>query len=74
MIREVQMFTVECDRCKKEHCDESDSDYRPFSDTAEGARELADYEDWVEIDGKDYCFTCYEYDDETDEYKVKEGE
>lgn len=26
---------------------------------------------WTNIDGKDYCPDCYEYDEEKDEYRVK---
>ena len=32
-----------------------------------------DFWAWVEIDGKLYCPDCYEYDEETDEYKPKKN-
>ena len=31
-------------------------------------------DDWTNIEGKDYCPDCYEYDKETDEYKPKSKE
>ena len=29
------------------------------------------FKGWKEINGKLYCPDCYEYDEETDEYKLK---
>ena len=64
MIREVTMYQAVCDGCGLE----SDGAWR----TAELAVcESVDMDDWREIDGKLYCPDCYEYDEETREYKPK---
>jgi len=60
-IKIKEMHTVICDRCG----------YDAFADTeyscwpGEGlAREMANYDDWQEIDEKDYCPMCLECDDD----------
>ena len=64
MIREVTMYQAVCDWCGLE----SDGAWR----TAELAiSEVTNWDDWREIGGKLYCPDCYEYDEETDEYKPK---
>jgi hypothetical protein len=70
MIKKLEMFTVICDRCRKDS--NNDGDYSCWSD-GETAREMANNDDWIEIDGKDYCPACYELDEETDEYKPLAG-
>lgn len=67
MIIPLELYTVECDRCKKvysndEYCAWIDADYAL-------AKALSDA--WIEIEDKHYCLDCYIYNEETDEYKVK---
>ena len=67
MIREVTMYQAVCDGCGLK----SDGAWR----TAELAKlQVTDLDDWQEIDNKLYCPDCYEYDEETDEYKPKSKE
>lgn len=67
MIREVKMYEAVCDRCGKS------------SRTKYKTRDFVDIcvevdENWVKIDNLNYCPDCYEYDEETDEYKPKKKE
>ena len=63
MIREVTMYQAVCDGCGK---------WRLPCKTKEKAIRLATvWKGWKEIDGILYCPDCYEYDEETDEYKPK---
>lgn len=67
MIREVTMYKAVCDRCGIE----SNGAWI----TAELAiSEVTNLDDWREIGGKLYCPDCYEYNEETDEYKLKKKE
>lgn len=68
-IREIPMFTVDCDGCGA-NADEG-SDYAGWSDkecAVEMARDGAEYR---EIDGKMLCPECVEWDEETDEPRAK---
>lgn len=69
MIREVTMYQAVCDGCSKAHVNKS-MGYYAWADESY-ALEDAYEEGWTEIDGKLYCPDCYEYDEETDEYKPK---
>lgn len=69
MIREVTMYEAVCDRCGKSHINEN-MGYCAWVDGC-GAVEDAYEAGWTEIDGKLYCPDCYEYNEETDEYKLK---
>lgn len=72
MIRKVDMYQCVCDGCAKSHVDDFNG-YVAWSDETYAAE--AAYENgWTNIDGKDYCPDCYEYDEETDEYKPKSKE
>lgn len=69
MICEVTMYQPVCDGCGKGYVNESlgycaltDPDYAMMNCEEAG---------WQEIDGKLYCPECYEYDEETDDYKPK---
>lgn len=63
------MYQCVCDGCGKAYVDE-DRGFCAWADESYAAD--AAYEDgWTEIDGKDYCPDCYDYDEETDEYKPK---
>lgn len=62
MIKEVTMYTVECDRCKKTSGE--DSEYAGWGDK-DYAVEEAMSDDWIEhTDGKHYCPDCYTINDE----------
>lgn len=60
MIREVTMYEAECDGCGRE---------TGIYNSLEKLNANGDFWLWVEIDGKLYCLDCYEYDEETNEYK-----
>lgn len=72
MIRKVEMYQAVCDGCGKSYVNE-DLGYCAWVD-AESARENALESDtgWQEIDGKIYCPDCVEFDNEIDDYKLKE--
>lgn len=64
MIREVTMYEAVCDMFGIES--------NEAWITAELAiSEVTNLDDWREIGGKLYCPDCYEYDEKTDEYKLK---
>lgn len=69
MIRKVDMYQCVCDGCGKAYEDE-DRGFCAWVDESY-ATDAAYEDDWTEIDGKHYCPDCYEYDEETDEYKPK---
>lgn len=72
MIEEVKMYAVFCDRCGKQFIDTC-TGFGAWVDK-ETAREYACDEDWVHIGDKIYCPDCYEIDEETDEYVLKNKE
>ena len=63
MIREVTMYQVVCDGCGR---------WKSPCKTKEKAMYIASvWKGWKEIGGKLYCPDCYEYDEDTNEYKSK---
>lgn len=60
------MYQCVCDGCGKAYVDECNG-YVAWSDET-GARTSANEDVWIQIDDKDYCPDCYEYDQEKDEY------
>ena len=64
MIREVTTYQAVCDRCGRK---------TGKYNSMEKLNANGDFWAWVEIDGKLYCPDCYEYDEETDEYKPKKN-
>ena len=62
MIREVKMYEAVCDGCGRK---------TGKYNSMERLNANGDFLLWVDIDGKLYCPACYEYDEETDEYKPK---
>ena len=72
MIQEVTMYEAVCDGCGLIHYDTA-MQASKFKNKSE-ALGSAIYDKWTEIDGKLYCPYCYEYDEETDEYKPKKKE
>lgn len=65
MIQKVTMHQAFCDGCG-----ERNPSRRLFLNELILRNEL-EKNKWKEIDGKLYCPNCYEYDEETDEYKPK---
>lgn len=72
MIKPVTMYSMVCDRCGKTLV--YDDYITAWTDEC-STREVAQDSEWMNIDGKDYCPDCYEYDEDIDDYKPKkEGE
>lgn len=68
MIKEVTMYTVQCDNCK---CTSGDnSDYAAW-EGEESALIDAHEDGWVKVDDKHYCPDCYYYDSEDNLQVVK---
>ena len=55
------MYTFVCDKCGKDVCD--GEDFAGWNDTSPLGEILCD-KSWEEIDGKNYCPDCWEYDEE----------
>lgn len=61
-IKEIQMYYIECDNCG--HMNDCDSDGHPYIYSSEKeAKERAEYEDMKTINDKQYCSSCWTYDD-----------
>lgn len=71
MIQKVEMYQAVCDRCGRP-CFET-SGIVAWEST-ESARIAAWESGWMSINHGLYCPYCYEYDEETDEYKPKKKE
>lgn len=67
MLCEVTMYQAVCDGCGRMLGN-------PSSDEEEAKNSAFFTEDCQEICNKLYCPDCYEYDEETDEYKPKKKE
>lgn len=65
MIRKIEMYQAVCDNCGKACINEDICAWSEESDAIEDAL----YMDWQIISDRLYCPDCFEYDDETDEYK-----
>lgn len=64
MIKEVTMFTVICDRCGTDSCE--DAEYVAWA-TLDQAVDVASESDWlIDSDGKHYCENCHRWDEEMD--------
>jgi hypothetical protein len=61
MIQEVKMFTVICDNCKKDICE--DEDYSAWNESL-FVEQIADEIGWKKVEGKHYCTDCYTFDNE----------
>ncbi len=68
MIREMTMYQAICDRCGKP-CAESSGIIAWKSKAT--ARTAAFDSGWLIVNHEAYCPDCYEYDEETHEYKPK---
>ena len=72
MIREVTMYQAVCDRCRKVfRFSWKDEGIFP---SLEEAKEVIEHFEWIVNGDKCYCPDCYEYDEETNEYKPKKKE
>ena len=61
MIKEVKMYTVQCDNCK---CTSGDnSEFSCWNDESTALDEAKESE-WIESEGKHYCPDCYSIDDD----------
>ena len=67
MIREVTMYQAVCDGCGRVFG-------KVYSDIDTAVRVPFMKDLWAYINDKLYCPDCYEYDEETDEYKPKKKE
>ena len=72
MFEHFDAVKVRCDRCGNYYGGDGYAELW-FNDESDAEWSAGDSE-WQKIGGKIYCPDCYEYDGETDEYKVKEGE
>lgn len=70
MIKPVTMYSMVCDRCGKTLV--YDGYITAWTDEC-SASEVAQDSEWMNIDGKDYCPDCYEYDEDIDDYTPKKG-
>ena len=61
MIVKVEMYTVECDNCKKTRG--SESEYSCWNDENYALEEACD-NDWIQDGEKTYCPDCYKIDDD----------
>lgn len=68
-IREVTMFTLDCDGCGQ-NADEG-TDYAGWSDRETAVEMAREGFGFHEIDGKFYCPECVVLDEETDEWRLK---
>lgn len=69
MIKPVTMYTIVCDCCGKTLLYE---DFVSAWTDECSAREVAQDSAWLNIEGKDYCPDCYEYDEDIDDYVPKQ--
>jgi hypothetical protein len=66
MIKEIKCYTLLCDNCGADVCE--GTDYSGHEE--EHLSVIADEENWIEHEGKWYCYDCYAYDN-NDELMVK---
>lgn len=68
MIKQIEMYTIYCDKCGIEIFQENEDYSCVASEQIEN--ELEEY-NWQEINDKHYCPNCVVFDEETDEWRVK---
>lgn len=64
MVIKVEMYTVECDNCKK--TSGQDSEYSCWNDE-QYALEEAEDSGWVKHEDKTYCPDCHSIDDDDED-------
>lgn len=67
--KKVEMYTIECDNCKK--ISGEDSEYSCWN-SEQAALEDAEIDNWLESEGKHYCKECYSIGDK-DELIINEN-
>lgn len=60
MIKEVTMYTVICDNCGADVCE--NMEYSCWNDES-SAKDIAIDSGWLIDDGNHYCDYCFSYDD-----------
>lgn len=71
MIKEVKSYCLRCDNCDKMYI-ENCNNYCIWLEENIAIENAMD-EDWIEHEGKHYCPSCYEVDD-NDNVIIKESE
>ena len=66
-IKEVKMYTVQCDRCGKVY----ENDEYSAWDNSDWATQYACEDDWISITKGDFCPNCYNYNEEIDSFIIK---
>lgn len=65
MIKEVAMYTIICDGCGKDVCE--DTEHAGWNDKSY-VEDIASEDNWIKFDDyggtEHYCPKCYEYDDD----------
>ena len=72
MIKEIQMWCIECDACEKK-MELYNSGMIALNEKSAMEDEIADADDWnITTDEKTYCGECHElhHNDVTDEYEL----
>lgn len=67
MIRIVTRYQAVCDGCGKEFD-------RVYENKSQALKFATRIYGWCRYNGRLYCTDCYEYNEETDEYKLKKKE
>jgi hypothetical protein len=68
MIKEVKMYTVICNNCGSDVCE--DAEYSCWNEIS-FAENIAMEDDWIKEGDKHYCPDCFTYDDD-DNLVIKE--
>lgn len=63
MLKEIKVYTIVCDNCGANLCDESE--YCGWNET-DYIKEIAENEGWKEIDGNNYCPDCWRWNEDAD--------
>lgn len=67
MIIEEMMYACGCDRCEKVF---EGHDYSFWADKRFAIEQATD-DDWIEIEDKQYCPDCYEWNEDGSDYVIK---
>ena len=72
MFMNFTAIVVKCDRCGNYY--DADCGFEHWFRDEQDATEAVIDGGWAEVDGKLYCPSCYEYNEDTDEYEVRKLE